>query len=162
MLDIFTVCFFGHRHIDISSYQYLESALEELIRNLINEKQYVDFLVGRDGDFDHMVSATIRRVKRNYFDANSSHICVLPYVRAEFKNNIKAFEDYYDEIEICEQSSKAFYKSAIQIRNRCMIDRSDLCVFYVISSNGGSFVSFQYAKAQHKNILNLAQKQPAG
>ena len=53
MLDIYTVAFFGHRYID--NLFKVEELLEEQIRKLINEKEYVDFLVGRNGDFDQCV-----------------------------------------------------------------------------------------------------------
>lgn len=41
MLDIYTVVFFGHRYID-NPFK-VEELLEEQIRKLINEKEYVDF-----------------------------------------------------------------------------------------------------------------------
>ena len=47
VLDIYTVAFFGHRYID--NPLKVEALLEEQIRKLINEKEYVDFLVGRKG-----------------------------------------------------------------------------------------------------------------
>ena len=53
MLEIFTVAFFGHRYID-NPFK-VEELLEEQIRKLINEKEYVDFLVGRNGEFDQCV-----------------------------------------------------------------------------------------------------------
>ena len=70
LLDIFTVTFIGHRYID--SFSFVEEKVEELIRELIATKEYVDFLIGRDGEFDQIVASTILRVKRNVFDANST------------------------------------------------------------------------------------------
>lgn len=46
----YTVSFFGHRKIDFT--YIVEDRLEGLIRSLLLEKEYVEFLVGRDGDFD--------------------------------------------------------------------------------------------------------------
>ena len=57
MLEIFTVVFFGHRYID--NPLKVEELLEEHILKLINEKEYVDFVVGRNGDFDQYVSSTV-------------------------------------------------------------------------------------------------------
>ena len=53
---------------------------------------------------------------------------VLPYMKAEYCDNKKEYLDYYDEVEVCAESSEAHPKSAIQVRNRSMIDRSDLVV----------------------------------
>ena len=93
MLDIFTVAFFGHRYID--NPLKVEELLEEQIRKLINEKAYVDFLVGRNGEFDQCVSSTVLRVRKNVRDDNSALVLMLPYPTAEYLNNEEYFHDYY-------------------------------------------------------------------
>ncbi|MBO4693598.1 MAG: DUF1273 family protein [Clostridia bacterium] len=155
LLEIYTVSFFGHRYVD--QFTTIENRLEELIIKLLEEHEYVDFLVGRNGDFDQIVSSTIKRVKRDYRDDNCTHILVLPYNSAEFQNNEDSFSEYYDEIEICPEAHAAHFKAAIQIRNRNMIDRSDLCIFYVEHNSGGAFQSLQYAIKQNRQITNIAR-----
>ena len=59
----YTVSFFGHRVI--ADPLMIEQRLETLIRKLLKEKEYVEFLVGRDGEFDQLVSSVIRRCKRS-------------------------------------------------------------------------------------------------
>ena len=66
VLEIFTVVFFGHRYID--NPLKVEELIEEQIRKFINEKEYVDFIVGRNGEFDQCVSSTVLRVRKNYRD----------------------------------------------------------------------------------------------
>ena len=100
-MDVFTVAFFGHRYID--NFFAVESKLEEIIRDMLYSKQYVEFLVGRNGDFDQMVSSTVLRMKRNVRDDNSALRLVLPYPTAELENNEDSFYNYYDEIEKYEQ-----------------------------------------------------------
>ena len=46
MLDIYTVSFFGHREVD--HFRDVERQVELLVEKLIEEKEYVDFLVGRN------------------------------------------------------------------------------------------------------------------
>lgn len=113
------------------------------------------FLVGRDGDFDQIVSSTILRVKKHVFDANSSLIWVLPYETAEYRNNIASFGEYYDEVEICQESASGHFKSAIQKRNRHMVDRADLLVCYVEHESGGAYQTMQYAVKTGKKIINI-------
>ena len=153
-MDIYTVTFLGHR--TINNMREVEERLDELIRKLLREKYYVDFLVGRNGEFDTMASAAIRRAKQAVGDHNSTFTLVLPYLTAEYKNSEKYFKEYYDEIEVCEESSKAHFKSAIQIRNRHMIDRADLVVCYIDHESGGAFQSVKYARSLNKDIINLA------
>ena len=98
LMEIYTVSFFGHRHIN--NFRTIELQLEELIIDLLREHEYVDFLVGRNGDFDQLVSSTIRRVKRTFRDDNSCHTLVLPYETAEYRDNKESFHNYYDNIEM--------------------------------------------------------------
>ena len=153
-MDVFSIAFFGHRYI-INPFQ-IESRIDIIIEKLIKEKQYVEFLVGRNGDFDQFVSSAVIRAKRKYRDDNSSLVLVLPYLTAEYRNNVEYFEEYYDEIEICQESAKAHFKSALQIRNRQMVERADLIVCCIDHESGGAYQAIQYAKKQNKKIINLA------
>ena len=128
-MDTYTVCFFGHREID--NPLEVEEQLYDIVLHLLESKEYVEFLVGRNGEFDQLVSSTVRRVKRNYRDDNSALMLVLPYLTAEYENNHQSFHEYYDEIEICQDAAGGHYKAAMQVRNREMVDRSDLVVCYI-------------------------------
>ena len=157
MLDIYTVAFFGHRYID--NPLKVEELLEEQIRKLIDEKEYVDFLVGRNGEFDQCVSSTVLRVRKNIRDDNSALVLMLPYATAEYLNNEEYFHDYYTDVEISYSASMAHPKSAIQIRNREMVDRADLIICYVKENEGGAYSTIKYAKKQRKIIINLAENE---
>lgn len=91
----------------------------------------VEFLVGRNGDFDLMTASVVRRLKKEINAENVFLTLVLPYETAELRDNTEAFENYYDSIEISEASADKSFKYAITARNRDMIDRSDMFVVYV-------------------------------
>ena len=152
-MNTFTVSFFGHRRIENAL--EIENRLEQLIRTLLWEHEYIEFLVGRDGEFDQLVSSTICRFKRQYRSDNSAHIWVLPYLTAEFRDNEESFRDYYDEIEICEAAAGSHYKNAHQTRNRAMVDRSDLVVLCIQHESGGAWQTMKYAKKQGVPCINL-------
>lgn len=156
-MEFYTVAFFGHR--DFYAHHSCEKKLIPILKDLINTKEYVDFLVGRNGEFDIFASSCIKRAKNELWDCNSSLILVLPYPTAEFRNSEEYFVEYYDEIEICEKSAMAHYKSAMQIRNREMVDRADLIICYIERKKGGAFQSIQYAEKQGKTIINLANNE---
>ena len=153
MLKIYTVAFFGHRYIDNPF--LIEERLEEQIYKLLSEHEYVDFLIGRNGDFDQYVSSTVLRVRKRYRDDNSSLILMLPYPTAEYLNNEESFHNYYTEVEISYAASKAHPKSAIQIRNREMVDRADLVLCAIERQSGGAWQTVQYAMKQEKPVINL-------
>ncbi len=156
VMDIFTVAFFGHRYINYSV--QVEAALEEQIHRLLREKAYVDFLVGRNGEFDQLVSSTVRRLKRTYRNDNSSLCLMLPYVTAEYRNNQESFEGYYDSVEVSCEASKAHPKAALQVRNREMINRADLVICYIEHETGGAYQTIQYAKRNGKVVVNLVEE----
>lgn len=156
-MDIYTVSFFGHREVERAS--EIESKLDQLLRDLITQKLYVELLVGRDGEFDLLAASAIRRAVNQYGYGNTSIILVLPYMKAEYRDNEQNYLSYYDEVEICSESSEAHYKSAIQVRNRCMVDRSNLVVCCIQHKSGGAYRTMQYAKKQGKQVRNLADCQ---
>ncbi len=154
MLDVYTVSFFGHR--EISNLFALEDKLMPILRELINSKEYVEFLVGRDGDFDQLAASTVKAAIREYASGNASLILVLPYERAKYRDNKESFEEYYDEVQICYESSQAHPKAAIFERNKSMVDRSDL-VICAIEHSGGAAKAVRYAEQQGKKTVNLLE-----
>lgn len=152
-MDTYTVSFFGHRYLNNPF--AIEKSLEELIHDLLRDKQYVEFLVGRDGEFDQIVSSTIRRCKREYRSDTSAHVWVLPYPTAEFRDNEEHFLEYYDEIEICSSSADRHFKGAYQMRNREMVNRSDLVVFCIQRKSGGAWQTMRYTVKQGTPYINL-------
>lgn len=153
-MNIYTVSFFGHRYIERET--EIESRLDKLLHDLIIQKEYVDFLIGRDGEFDLLASAVIKRAIRNYGYGNTHFTLVLPYMKAEYRDNEQSYLDYYDEVEICSESAKTHPKSAIQVRNRSLVDRSDLVVCCIQHKSGGAYKTIRYAEKKGKRIVNLA------
>jgi len=66
---MFTVAFFGHRYIE--NYTDIEAKLEELITDIILRKHRVQFLVGRNGEFDNMVASVCKRVMKKLSFGNA-------------------------------------------------------------------------------------------
>ena len=152
-MNVFTVSFFGHRRLSDSL--TTEKELQKVIRELLTTKEYVEFLVGRDGEFDQLVSSTVRRCKREIRDDNSSLVLVLPYETAEYCNNEESFHEYYDEVEVCAESAEKHFKSAHQTRNRAMVDRSQLVIVCIEHTSGGAYQTFQYAQKSDIPFISL-------
>lgn len=154
-MNVYTVSFFGHK--EVSQPFLVEERLKNIIEDIINNKEYAEFLVGRDGEFDQIVSSVIRRTAKRFACSNTTLVLVLPYMRAEYRDNEQSFHDYYDEVEVCTESSMAHFKAAIQIRNRSMIDRSNLVVCCIERKSGGAYKTIQYAMQQRHKIVNVAE-----
>ena len=153
MLDIYGVAFFGHRRIEHG--REIEEKAFELICEILRTHQYVEFFIGRDGAFDLLMASVIRKAKKHVGSENSSMIWILPYLTADFRKNENEYYQYYDDIEICEKSAAVHPKSAFKIRNRSMIDRADMVVFYMEHESGGTYEAWEYSKECGKKIANL-------
>ena len=147
-MKIYRVSFVGHRMLqNIGS---LETQLENLIRELLLQNEYVEFFIGRNGDFDILVASVIKRVQKTVGKENSSLILALPY----HAKDEKYYENYYDEV-CFPIEEKIHFKAAILRRNQWMIDQSDLLVAYVEHKTGGAFKALKYAEKKAIKIIRL-------
>lgn len=151
-MDVFRVAFIGHREVD--DFRLIEEKLDEIIRNLIDTKEYVEFYVGRNGEFDIMVASAVKRAQRDYGNANNCLILVIPYPVADEEY----YQDFYDEILYPSELHRVYYKAAITKRNEWFIDNSDLLVAYVVRDYGGAYECLKKAEKINKNIEYIAPK----
>jgi len=152
-MNSITVSFFGHR--DFNEQLRYESKLDKIIDNIMKENDWVEFLVGRNGEFDIFVSSAIVQAKERFDNSTCYLNLILPYVTSQLKKYEDCFLEYYDGIEICQRAEKAHFKEAFKIRNREMIDRSDIVICYVERENGGAYHSMKYALKKGKKVINL-------
>lgn len=152
-MDTLTVSLFGNRHIE-NAYE-VEKRLEKLVSQLLCEHLFVEFLVGRDGDFDILAASVIRRVDKKMDKGNCMLVWVQPYLLGRYTNDMDTFNRYYTEIEVCESSATVHPKAAFRIRNEKMIDRSALVVVYTRQPSGGAYTALRYAEKSGKQLLRL-------
>ncbi len=77
MTDIYRGAFFGHRRI--YTIREIEEKLVPILNELILTKEYVEFYIGRNGDFDEFVASVIKRVQKQLDRDNNVMILTLPY-----------------------------------------------------------------------------------
>lgn len=146
MLDyIYRVSFIGHRQVE--RFWDVEKQVDKIVRELIRSKEFVEFYVGRNGEFDIMVASVIKGAQRDLGKANNTLILVVPYQIA----NLEDMEKFYDEVWYPDELYGVHYKSAITKRNEWFVDHSDLLVAYVIRDSGGAYECMK--KAQQKGVL---------
>lgn len=63
-MEVYSVAFFGHRYIE--NIMAVEHKLEEHIQMLLKSYEYVEFLVGRNWEFDQCVSSAVLRVRKKW------------------------------------------------------------------------------------------------
>ena len=149
-MDCFTVALFGHRSVD--DLRFLESRLAEIIKELTEKKEYVNFLIGRNGEFDEYGASVIKRTRKELCIENSELTLVLPYKVSK----IEFYEKYYDNIIIPESVCGAYPKNAITLKNKFMIDIADLVIVYVERDFGGAYSAMKYARKIGKTVINIS------
>ena len=150
-MEIYRVSFIGHREVE--NFYFVEEQVENNVKELIDKKEYVEFYVGRNGEFDIMVASVIKRVQRDYGKANNSLILVVPYPIA----NMDDMEKYYDEVIYPSELYNVHYKSAITKRNEWLIDNSEMLVAYVVREFGGAYECLKKAQQKDKAITLITK-----
>ena len=147
--NIYTVSLFGHRKL-YDLYR-IDKYLVPILKKLIQQKPYVSFLIGRNGEFDEYAASVIKQIQKEFGKDNNDITLVLPYTVSDLEYYIK----YYDNIIISDGIEGMHPKSAITMKNRWMIDQSDLVIVNVEHNQGGAFTAMKYAEKRNRKIINL-------
>ncbi len=163
-------CFLGHRKIEVT--EELIEKLKELIEGLIADEKIDTFLFGSKSQFDGLCYRVVTELKNKYPKIKRIYVRALyPYISDDYKEYLlKSFEDTYYS-EKAKDSGKAIYVE----RNREMIDKSDVCVFYYNEAympekrkhnrrdafyyqpKSGTRVAYEYAISRGKKLYNLCK-----
>ncbi len=146
--EIYRVSMIGHRVIEDYG---VEEKLYELFRELLRTKEYVEFYLGRNGDFDILAASVIKQLQKNYRDDNSMMILVLPYPVKDYAD----YEDYYDEIVIPDKLYGVHPKAAITERNRWMVTNSDVLIAYMRNKSGGTAACVRMAEQHGRTVIKI-------
>ncbi|MBQ8380545.1 MAG: hypothetical protein IJY18_01495 [Clostridia bacterium] len=147
----YIISFFGHR--DFYEHNKIEALLYPILKDLIDNKEWVEIYIGRNGEFDVFVASIIKRIKKRFDYCNCELSLVLPYN----VKDVEFYEKYYDSVFIPESIEKAYPKAAIAKRNEWMVSECDLCICYVNCDKGGAFKALEFAEKLGKRVINLAE-----
>jgi len=149
-MKVYRVALFGHR--EMNDCLKTEEKLCALVRDLLRTEQYVEFYIGRHGEFDILAASVVKRERKIFGKEKCGLTLVLPYS----DKDMEYYDKYYDSIIIPECLNRAYPKGAITKRNRWMVEECDLIVCYVERESGGASTALKYAKRLEKDIVNLA------
>ena len=148
-MEVDRVALIGHRSLNPAC--QIEKYLERLVRELLLKKEFVEFYIGRNGEFDILAVSVIKRTQKTVGAENSSLILVLPY----HAKDEEYYKNYYDEICFPIEESSHF-KAAITKRNSWMMEQADLVIAYVEHPIGGAYKALRYAEQRGVRSINLA------
>ena len=104
------------------------------------------FLSGVMESLIHLRHRLSNAHKKEAKKESSDITLVLPYPIAD----IEYYEKYYDSIIIPECLHGSHPKSAITLKNRWMIEQSNLVIVYVERNIGGAYNAMKYAEKLNK------------
>ena len=162
-----SVCFIGHRKIEDTP--ELRERLQDILLDLV-ENGTVNFIFGDHSAFDSLCYELVTELKEKY-----------PVIkRINFRKDYEDTDDYtmqflikgYEE-SICPKGVGSAGRAGYIERNRAMIDKSDVCIFYYDENylptrrktsrhdltdyqpKSGTAAAYDYALKKKKQICNL-------
>ena len=148
-MDIFKVGFIGHKAVE--NFFKVEQQVHDDVIKLLDEKEFVEFYIGRNGEFDIMVASVIKGIQKDRGTYNNCLILVLPYDAAD----MDSYEEYYDDVMIPRELYKVHYKATIEKRNEWIIDNTDLMIMHVTREEGNSAKCLKKAQELGREIINI-------
>lgn len=142
-------CGFGHRVLLMD----VEKPLQAVLERLVAERGVRVFYTGGMGEFDELFARTVRSMKR---DCPSLRlVLVMPYLTERLNLDKSFLEAQYDEILIPAELDGIHPKAAIGLRNRWMVDRSDIVIAALHRDFGGAAEAVRYAHAIERTVIHL-------
>jgi len=166
-----TCCFIGHRKVE--DVERIRIVVQRVVERLIIERNIETFLFGSRSEFNSICYEVVSILKAKYAQIKRIYVRgEYQYIDDKYKEKyfLKGYEDSYLP-NVCGVASRASYVE----RNREMIDKSNICVFYfdknyeperqVLSHRGvlpkhssnvsGTRLAHDYAIKKHKEIVNV-------
>ena len=166
-------CIIGHRKI-IHSDRFKENVNKKL-EDLIVNQNVIKFLFGSNSEFNDLCYDLVSKLKEKYpqiimvFYPDKKEIAFtredfLPYVN-KIKNGKRFSFKVFDEIIEKDVVNHSYFKYSYVVRNKCMIDDCDLCLFYYnivefaraewagYAVKSGTKIAYEYTREKNKNII---------
>lgn len=147
------VGFTGHRELQDET--LILYKLDEVVSDLIFNG-YERFFAGGAKGFDMLAAESVIMNKKKY-----------PNVKPDIIHPYKDYTKYWDSNcvsrfnKICENADKVeyisdtYWRGCIQKRNRELMNRSSICVCYLIKKCGGTAYTVECARKKQIQIINL-------
>lgn len=123
---------------------------EQIAERLLFYKDRADFLIGGDGDFDHIAVSSVFYACARHPDARGRLMLFLPegggsiYERADLRG-------FFTRIVHVQSITGDRFAANF----RAMVDRADFCVFCVTEPRGDAYAAMVYAREKEKPLCNL-------
>lgn len=143
--------FTGHRNMQDLDYALLDRVVENLIKTGCKR-----FLCGMARGFDLAAAESVIALKAEYPDL--SLVACIPYGGQEIGLSIFDRARYKRILENCSEVlvlSEEYYHGCLHVRDRFMIDNSEVVVCYLRTMSGGTYYTVEYARSLNRKVIEL-------
>ncbi len=161
-----TACFTGHRPSKLKGYKDLDNKqllweIHDCCVHLIENEGVGVFINGVALGVDQWSAKIVLKLKEKYPHIKLiSAVPCLNHSSKWTKNSKKDWQDIIDKSdEVKYVTEEEFTPYCMQLRNKWMVDKSDIVVSVWDGSSGGTNNCVQYATENKKRIINLWKKE---
>ena len=151
-----TVCFTGHRQIPDADLPKLTALLYTAIEEQILHGA-TTFRAGGALGFDTQAALAVLALRRKYPQIRLELYLPCPtQTRGWEENDRMLYTQILEQADAYRYTSTDYYQGVLQMRNREMIEGSDVCIAYLKSSHGGGTAyTVQLALKRQLEFINL-------
>ena len=146
-----TCSFTGHRELVDLDVALMDRVIKNLIKNGCKR-----FLCGMAQGFDLTAAESVVEFKRQYPEVELVACVPCEGQSRYFSSTDKA--RYARVIKNCAEVivlSDRYYQGCMHLRDRFMVDNSDVVVCYLRKKSGGTYYTVKYANSQNKKVIEL-------
>ncbi len=150
-------CFTGHRRIAADARDVLRGALREVI-DVLYEEGFRRFYTGGALGFDTLAAEAVLSARDVHSDIRL--IIVRPCADQDSRWTRAQRDTYQAQLAAADETvllSPAYWPGCMQLRNRYMVEHSELCVAYGRREDSGTMQTVTLALTAGLPVVNLAE-----
>ena len=151
-----TCCFTGHRIIEKGAVTRLQNRLRSTVESLY-DRGYTNFISGGAMGFDLLAAVEVLNM-RAVFPEVSLKLALpcLGHFRKWRPSDIQLFSHVFERCNDVQYISREYYNGCTMVRNKYMVDGSNVCVAYLSDTQkGGTFATVKFARQKGIDVINL-------
>ncbi len=140
-----------------AEYEKLKIEILDQLLDLCGEG-YTTFYTGCAMGFDLIAAEQLLHLRDRYKSTGFELVCAVPFAEQALKYPKNWRERYQNVLKKADRVallSDLYFKGCYQLRNRWMVDRSDLVLTWFDGRSGGTKNTLLYAEKCKKKIVNL-------
>lgn len=153
-----TCCFSGHRILPAKSIDTIRKELSTVVDEYI-KNGYTRFISGGALGFDLMAARLVAGKRK--LDNRIRLVMILPCRDQHIKWSRRDRMEYEEILTLADDVKyvcEKYCTGCMHLRNKVMVDSSQVVISYLVDCRGGTAYTVNYAKEKEKEIINIAHR----